>query len=83
VVREPEFLAPVVRIRRTGRHVFLIAWERDKNGRWKGHVAWLARENVAWRGVDVWMPAQDLEQVAGRGLPARTALHCPRHALLM
>jgi hypothetical protein len=65
VVREPEFLAPVVRIRRTGRHVFLIAWERDKNGRWKGHVAWLARENVAWRGVDVWMPAQDLEQVAG------------------
>lgn len=49
--------APVVRIRRTGRHVFLIAWERDKNGRWRGHVA--------WRGVDVWMPADDLEQVAG------------------
>jgi hypothetical protein len=65
VVREPEFLAPVVRIRRTGRHVFLIAWQREKNGRWKGRVAWLARENVAWRRVDVWMPAEDLEQVAG------------------
>jgi hypothetical protein len=45
--------------------VFLIAWQRDEHGRWKGRVAWLARENVAWRGVDVWMPAEDLEQVAG------------------
>jgi hypothetical protein len=36
VVREPEFVAPVVRILRTGGHVFLIAWQRDKHGRWKG-----------------------------------------------
>jgi hypothetical protein len=58
----------------------LIAWERDKNGRWRGHVAWLARENVAWRGVDVWMPAQDLEQVAGedyRRVPRHIAHDTP------
>ena len=65
MVREPEWLAPVVRIKRTGRCVFFLAWERDKNGRWRGHVAWLARANVAWRGVDVWMPADDLERVEG------------------
>jgi hypothetical protein len=65
VVRQQEWLAPVVRIRGTGRHVFLLAWQRDKHGRWKARVAWLARANVAWRGVDVWIPAQDLEQVPG------------------
>jgi hypothetical protein len=52
VVRQPEFLAPVVRIRRTARQVFLIPWERDKTGRWRGRVAWLAREKVGWRGLD-------------------------------
>jgi hypothetical protein len=65
VVREPEWFAPVVRVKRTGRFVFLLAWERDKHGRWRGHVAWLTREQVVWRGVDVWMLADDLERVDG------------------
>lgn len=46
--------------------VFLLAWERDEHGRWRGHVAWLARPQVAWRGVDVWMLAGDLEPVEGQ-----------------
>lgn len=66
MVRNPEWLAPVVRMRRTGRIVFLLAWERDERGQWRGHVAWLAREQVAWRGVDVWMLARDLEPVEGQ-----------------
>jgi hypothetical protein len=55
---------------------FLLAWERDKHGRWRGHVAWLAREQVAWRGVDGWMLADDLERVDGedyRRVPERFA----------
>jgi hypothetical protein len=76
----PEWLAPVVRIKRTGRYVFLLAWERDKHGRWRGHGAWLAREQVAWRGVDVWMLANDLERVGGedyRRVPKRFADDSP------
>lgn len=73
--REEEWFAPVVRIRSTGRYVFLLAWERDKHGQWHGHVAWLSR-GYRWRGVDVWMRASDLEQVEGqdyRRIPRRNA----------
>ncbi|GAA4617325.1 hypothetical protein GCM10023195_77310 [Actinoallomurus liliacearum] len=58
--------APVVRIKATGRYVFLLGWARDKRGAWHAHVAWLAREHVLWRGVDVWMRAVDLEPVPGQ-----------------
>ncbi|MCO6011559.1 hypothetical protein NE236_42075 [Actinoallomurus purpureus] len=63
-----------MRIRATGRHVFLLAWARDKRGTWHAHVAWLTREYVLWRGVDVWMRAADLEPVPGenyRQVPRR------------
>lgn len=80
VARESEWLAPGVRVKRGGRLVFLLAWKRDKYGRWWGHVAWLAREQVTWRGVDVWMLADDLERVDGedyRRVPRRFADDSP------
>ncbi|MDN3356099.1 hypothetical protein [Actinomadura sp. DC4] len=66
MVRYPEFIAPAVRIRRTGQIVLLLEWERNDRGLWRGHVAWLSRPQVAWRGVDVWMPAEDLERIEGQ-----------------
>jgi hypothetical protein len=36
-----------VRIKRSGRCVFLLEWARDKHGVWHAHVAWLAREHAA------------------------------------
>ncbi|GAB2841190.1 hypothetical protein GCM10027176_51300 [Actinoallomurus bryophytorum] len=62
-MREGVWFAPVVRLKRSGRYAFLLAWKRDKHGKWRGHVAWLVREQVLWSGVDVWMRAEDLEQV--------------------
>jgi hypothetical protein len=44
---------------------FLLAWERDKHGQWRGHVARLTCE-YAWRGVEMRMRAEDLEQVEGQ-----------------
>lgn len=73
VPREEEWFAPVVRIKATGRYVFLLAWERDEHGQWYGHAAWLACR-YRWRGVDVWMRAKDLERVDGqdyRRIPRR------------
>ena len=64
--RQEEWFAPVVRIKTTGRYVFLLEWARDKRGAWRGRVAWLARNPAMWRGVDVWMMASDLERVEGQ-----------------
>lgn len=66
--------APPARIKQSGRYVFLLGWERDKQGVWRAHVAWLVNEGAGWRGVQTRLRADDLEAIDGqdyRRIPRR------------
>ncbi|GAA4621179.1 hypothetical protein GCM10023196_008060 [Actinoallomurus vinaceus] len=60
------FLSPVVRDRRTGRYLFLLAWEQRGNGSWQARVAWVEQRPASWRVAEAWMRGQDLEPVEGQ-----------------
>jgi hypothetical protein len=75
VPRDPEHVAPAVRIRRTGQIVLLLEWVCNRQERWEAHVAWLVLHG-GWRGVNVWLPGEDLEKISGedyRRVPRRHA----------
>ena len=61
-MREGVWFAPVVRLKRSGRYAFLLAWKPTSMASGtdtsRGSSA-----SKSWSGVDVWMRAEDLEQV--------------------
>ncbi|WP_433179872.1 hypothetical protein [Actinoallomurus sp. CA-150999] len=61
------YFSPVVRLRRTGRYVFLLAWEQHpRGGAWRARVAWVERRPASWRVGEGWVSAKDVEPVEGQ-----------------
>jgi hypothetical protein len=58
---------PVARLRRTGRYVYLLAWEQHpRDGSWRARIAWVERRPASWRVGEAWVPGRDLEPVEGQ-----------------
>ncbi|WP_345431961.1 hypothetical protein [Actinoallomurus vinaceus] len=67
VPRLDDTFAPVVRLRRDRRYVYLLEWEQRPDGRWRARVVWVTRSPAGvWQAPEAWMPAEDLEPVEGQ-----------------